>query len=138
VTRAVFDPNVLVAAALSPQGAPADCLRAHADGRFDLIVSERLLAELAAVLSRDKFRRYLSLDRAEQLVTALRRDALLHADPAVAPARSSRDPHDDYLLALALDQHAHVLVSGDTHLLELDSRELRIVGPREFLTLLPT
>ena len=49
--RAVVDPNVLIAAALAPNGPPADCLRAHADGRFELIVSELLLAELNVVPS---------------------------------------------------------------------------------------
>ncbi|HKI92225.1 MAG TPA: PIN domain-containing protein, partial [Gaiellaceae bacterium] len=61
MTRAVLDPNVLVAAALAPHGPPADCLRAHAEGRFELVVSEKLLAELGGVLAREKFRRYLSL-----------------------------------------------------------------------------
>ncbi len=137
MTRAVFDANVLVAAALSPEGAPADCLRAHAGGRFELIVSERLLGELAGVLARDKFRRYVSLDQAQRLVTALRRDALLCDDPTDPPPRSSPDPDDDYLLALAHAHHAHVLVTGDTHLLGLELPAPRIVTPREFLTLLP-
>ena len=137
MTRAVLDPNVLVAAVLSPQGAPADCLRAHADGRFELIVSERLLTELAEVLARDKFRRYLSHDQAERLVAALRRDGLLCADPSEPPPFSSSDPDDDYLLALTHAQQAHVLVSGDAHLLGLQSSEIRIVTPREFLALLP-
>lgn len=137
MTRAVFDPNVLIAAALSPDGAPADCLRAHADGRFDLIVSERLLGELAEVLARDRFRRYLSVDQAERLVAALRRDALLCPDPSEPPPVPSPDPKDDYLLSLAHVQNAHVLVSGDTHLLGLRLPTLRIVTPREFLPLLP-
>jgi putative PIN family toxin of toxin-antitoxin system len=137
VTRAVFDPNVLVAAALVRDGAPAECLRAHADGRFELLVSERLLGELASVLAREKFRRYLSLDQAQRLVAALRRDAVLCADPAGPPPVSSPDPDDDYLLALALAHDAHVLVSGDAHLLELRTAVLRICSPREFLSLLP-
>jgi putative PIN family toxin of toxin-antitoxin system len=138
VTRAVFDANVLVAAALSPTGAPADCLRAHSEGRFELIVSERLLAELATVLARDKFRRYLSIDQAERLLTALRRDALLVDDPTDPPPHPSPDPDDDNVLAIAHGHDAHVLVTGDNHLLGLQPHGLRIVSPREFLALLPT
>jgi len=136
VTRAVLDPNVLIAAALAPTGPPADCLRAHADGRFELIVSEALLAELTSVLAREKFRPYLSLAQAERLLAALRRDAILSADPREAPPVRSPDPKDDYLLALAHRENAQVLVTGDAHLLGLRSPPLRIVTPRDFLSLL--
>ena len=136
--RAVVDPNVLIAAALAPNGPPADCLRAHADGRFELIVSEVLLAELSTVLQRDKFRRYLSVAQAERLVAALRRDGILCADPRNAPPIPSPDPKDDYLLTLADAESAHALVTGDGHLLALSVPALRIVTPREFLPLLPT
>ena len=133
----VVDPNVLIAAALAPNGPPAECLRAHADGRFDLIVSELLLAELSAVLERDKFRRYLSLAQAERLVAALRRDGILCVDPRNAPPIPSPDLKDDYLPALASAESAHALVTGESHLLGLSVPALRIVTPREFLPLLP-
>ena len=138
MTRAVLDPNVLIAAALAPDGPPAECLRAHADGRFELIVSETLLAELTGVLAREKFRRYLSLAQAERLVAALRRDAILGAEPGEAPPVRSPDPKDDYLLSLAHNEHAQVLVTGDAHLLVLRSPTLRVVTPRDFLSLLPS
>lgn len=137
MTRAIFNPNVLIAAALTSTGPPADCLRAHADGRFELIVNEHLLAELTLVLARRKFRRYLSLDQAERLVAALRRDAILCADSPGLPSVPSPDPKDDYLLSLAQAQSVHVLVSGDAHLLGLRVPALRIVTPREFMPLIP-
>jgi len=137
LTRAVIDTNVIIAAALAPDGPPADCLRAHADGRFELIVSETLLAEITRVLAREKFRRYLSLSQAERLVGALRRDAILCVDPPEAPPVPSPDPKDDYLLSLAYRENAHVLVTGDAHLLGLQSPALRIVTPRDFLSLIP-
>jgi len=55
--RAVLDPNVLVSAAISPAGPPRQILTAWTDERFELIVSSALLAELAEVLARPKFRR---------------------------------------------------------------------------------
>lgn len=58
-------------------------------------------------------------------------------DPAVPPP-VSRDPRDDYLVALARATSAHVLVSGDDDLLDLDLPDLKIVSPREFLDLLPS
>lgn len=129
MTRTVLDPNVIVAAALNPHGIPARCMRAHADGCFELVVSERLLDELTRVLRRKKFRRYLSLEQAERLVEALRRDALVCLDPSDPTPVSSPDPGDAYLLALAFAERAHVLVSGDAHLLGLTPPGLRSVAP---------
>jgi uncharacterized protein len=136
LTRAVLDPNVLVAAAIRPEGAPAACVRALAAGRYELVVSPRLLAELSSVLRREKFRRFLTTGQGERFVDALTRDASVLADPP-DPPRESRDPGDDYLIALARTCRAHVLVSGDADVLELDLPDLRITSPRAFLGLLP-
>ncbi len=46
----------------------------------------------------------------------------------------STDPGDDYLIALASAERA-VLVSGDTHLLDL-ANEIPVYSPRQFLGLL--
>lgn len=135
MTRAVLDPNVLIAAAVAPQGVPARCLRAHSEGRFELVVSPLLLAELRAVLRREKFRPFLTVEQGERLVDALSRDATVADDPA-DPEPLSRDPRDDYLIALARAASAHALVTGDADLLELP--DLRMVSPREFLELLPS
>ncbi len=137
MTRAIFDPNVLIAAAIAPNGPPADCLRTHANGGFELIVSEHLLSELIAVLSRDKFRRYLSLAQVARLVAALRRDAILGEDPREAPPVPSPDPKDDYLLALA-----HSRSAGACHRRRPSPRQSACsshhLAPRDFLLLLPS
>ena len=136
MTRAVLDPNVLVAAAISPAGIPAACIRAFAEGRYELVASPLLLTELRTVLRRQKFRAFLALEDCDRLVDALARDAFGVADPS-DPPQVSRDRHDDYLVALARAAGAPVLVSGDDDLLELELPDLRIVSPRAFLELLP-
>ena len=136
MTRAVLDPNVLVAAAIRPGGSPARCVGAFAEGRYELVVSPLLLEELRSVLRRERFRSFLTVEQADRFVHALGRDATLVADPAEPPS-VSRDRGDDYLVALARAAGAHVLVSGDADLLELDLPALRIASPRAFLDLLP-
>jgi putative PIN family toxin of toxin-antitoxin system len=136
LTRAVLDPNVLVAAAITPAGVPAKCMRAFAEGRYDLVVSPLLLAELRTVLRREKFRPFLTLEQAERFVEALARDAAAVANPSDVPALS-RDRGDDYLIALARAAAAHVLVTGDVDLLELDLADLEVASPRRFLERLP-
>lgn len=135
MTRAVLDANVIVAAAIAPHGVSAMCLRAHADGRFELVVSPLLLNELQAVLRRQKFRPFLTVEQADRLVEALEQNATVVADAAPEPV--SRDRRDDYLVALARAAGAHVLVTGDADLLDLDIPDLMIAAPREFLGLLP-
>lgn len=136
MTRAVLDPNVIVAAAIRPGGVTAQCLRAHGDGRFELVVSPLLLAELRSVLRREKFRPFLTVEQGDRLVDAHARDATVTADPSDREP-VSRDPRDDYLVALSRAAVAHVLVTGDRDLLGVDLPDLTIVSPREFLDLLP-
>lgn len=133
--RAVLDANVLVSAAIGPLGAPADCLRAHAEGRFELIVSPALMRELREVMARPRLRRYLEHEQAEQFAAELEQDAVMGEDPPEPPA-VCRDPDDDYLLALARISEAHLLVTGDADLLATRTADLRIVTPRAFLSLL--
>ncbi len=131
--RAVFDPNVIISAALSPAGAPAGVLLAWQQGAFELVVSAALLAELERALSYPKLRSRVDERAAAELVDWLTRSATLAADSTDAPVGSA-DPNDDYLLALAAAEQA-ILVSGDKHLLDL-AEELPILAPAPFLALI--
>jgi putative PIN family toxin of toxin-antitoxin system len=131
--RAVLDVNVLTSALLSRTGTPARLLLAWQEGRFELVVSPGLLAELTRALAYPKLRRLIPASDAEAFVAWLPRSALLARDPAgPAPIRCV-DPGDDYLISLAADQHA-VLVSGDGHLLAL-AGEIPIRTPAVYLSL---
>jgi len=80
------------------------------------------------VLRREKFRRYVTVEEAEQYVAGLASHAEAVADPP-NPEQIARDPKDDYLIALACDAAADALVSGDPDLLVLDETEPPIVNP---------
>jgi putative PIN family toxin of toxin-antitoxin system len=132
--RVVLDPNVVISGVLSSQGAPADVLRALAAGEFELIVSQALLDELERALAYPKLRRHINEAAAAELVRWLADSANHAADPATDPPVHSRDPDDDYLIALA-SVHRAALVSGDKHLLALDG-EMPVFSPRTFVNLL--
>jgi hypothetical protein len=56
VTRVVIDPGVLVSAFISSRrAAPALLVDALLDGRFEMVVTPKLIAELTDVLGRAKF-----------------------------------------------------------------------------------
>jgi putative PIN family toxin of toxin-antitoxin system len=128
--RAVFDPNVVVSAAISPTGTPAELIRRWRVGEFELVVSDELLDELDRVLQYPKLRQYVDANEAGALIAALRTDGIQHNQPADPPPVRSSDPNDDYLIALATVSGA-ALVSGDRHLLDLPG-ELPIYSPADF------
>jgi putative PIN family toxin of toxin-antitoxin system len=101
------------------------------EGEFEAIVSPLLLKELQGVLRRDKFRRYVDLEFVEEFVEMLKAEATMAPDPVDPAPLRSRDPKDDYLLALAFHQKA-ILVSGDSDLVEL-SGGAPIVMPADLL-----
>ncbi len=114
-------------------------LRASAEGRFELVVSPHLLYELQAVLSRDKFRRYLMMVQVGEYLLWLRsQSTVVEHVPEGASAGATPDPDDDYLVALAVASGASHLVSGDGHLLDAQTGatgaiSTPILTPREFL-----
>ncbi len=132
--RAVLDPNVVISGLLSANGAPAQVLSSWQAGRFEMIVSPLVLEELQRALAYPKLRRHISAQDGEAAVRWLGAGASLVDDPIGDPPVRSSDPGDDYLIALASEQHA-ALVSGDRHLLGLEGR-IPVYSPRAFLELL--
>ncbi len=135
--KAVLDPNVLVSAAISPAGSPAaELIRRWRTGQFELVLSEELLDELSRVLRYPKLRPYIDANDADAMIAALRADAIVREQPRDMPGLRSRDPDDDYLIALAAASGS-ALVSGDRDLLAL-SGGLPIFTPAQFLEHLET
>ena len=132
--RAVLDTNVYVAALLSRSGSPARLVRALADGVYDAVVCPGLLAELEAVLARPKIAARVTSDDARDYIEWLKRVALVEPDP-VDVAGISPDPDDDYLIALARESGARVIISGDMHLLGLEDTDPRVLSPAAFADL---
>lgn len=129
--RAVLDVNVLVSGALAPSGTPATILRAARDGRFEMIISSLLMAELERTLAYPKLRRRLPPAAAAAFGAWIQTHGSLVEDPADPPPVRSRDAEDDYLLALAAGARAF-LVTGDRDLLVL-GEDLPILSPAAFL-----
>jgi len=101
-----------------------------------LLSSSEIAAKVRAVVQyphiRDKYQ--LSDDEIEQTITLLVHDALLVAGDADVAGSVPDDPKDEMFLACALDGQADVIVSGDHHLLDLEScRDIPIMTARQFL-----
>ncbi len=132
--RVVLDPNVIISAALSPDGTPARAFEHWRTGGFELVVSPKLLQELEGVLNREKFKDLVHPDEVVQLMSVLNSDANMIYDPAEVPEVRSADPDDDYLIALASHSQS-ILVSGDRDLLDLAGR-IPVYSPAELVRLI--
>jgi uncharacterized protein len=132
VIRVVVDTSVLVSAFIGhAEAAPSQVVSAWREGRFTLVVSPRLLDELAEVVARPKFQRWADQGRGSAYASAFAARAELHADPPSSPA--TRDPKDDYLVALARSSGADMLVSVDLDLLTADVIDVELVRPAKLL-----
>jgi putative PIN family toxin of toxin-antitoxin system len=107
---------VWISALINPYGTPARVVEAIISGNIVAVVSQRLLDELAAVLTRPKFRRWITVADAVAFVEALGGSADVHPDPQ-HPPRRVRDQDDDYLVALS-EATAAAIVTGDADLLD--------------------
>lgn len=132
--RAVLDVNVLISAAISPRGAPAQVLRDWGAGRFELVASPALIDELGRALAYPKVRRRVPEHAALAMAALITRSAHIVTDPPASPSLVPDDGDDAYLIALAAGTRA-VLVTGDRHLLDLPNRP-GVMTPRDFLVLL--
>ena len=131
--RAVLDTNVLVSALITPAGASARLLKAQRDGAFELVTSPLLLEELAEVLQRPKFRRYVTEAEARAYVEMVRVDSIVLDDPDSTMAGPEPvDPDDRFLVELARSVPVDALVSGDARLLDLRPA-VPVMTPAEFL-----
>jgi putative PIN family toxin of toxin-antitoxin system len=131
VLRVVLDPNVLVSALISPAGVPAQVIEAVLDGDIDHVASLRWLSEADGLAGRPRFRRWFGREDAEALIERLWVIAEIAPDPLGTEALT-RDPNDDYLVALARDCGCDLIVSGDADLVMLEG-PLEVLTPRQLL-----
>ncbi len=128
--RGVFDNNVLVSAVLLG-GVPRKAFDKILDNGI-ILVSVPVLLELADVLNREKFNKYVAHDeRMRFMVSFLKVAEMIEISGTII---ACRDPKDDKLLELAINGKADFLVTGDKDLLVLNPfRGVEIIMPREFL-----
>lgn len=131
MTRLVVDPNVFVSVLVGPaDSAPDLVFQAFLDERVEVVVCPALLSELDRVLGRPKLQARVTDAERREMLRRMRVVATVVPDPRDVVA-STRDPKDDYLVALAVRESADAIVTGDRDLLEADFAEPVVWSPRE-------
>ena len=85
--------------------------------QVQLVICDELLAEIQEVTSRPKFAKYFPKAEVESLIEFMQ--IIGESFEPTQDVKLCRDEADDYLLALAMEAHAHYLVTGDQDLLVL-------------------
>jgi putative PIN family toxin of toxin-antitoxin system len=138
VIIAVVDTNVLVSRYLSQTGVPARVLGRWREKAFDLVVSEKILAEYRRVLAYNHLRRlhHFTDDEITVLLDNLRGNARMVETTQLLHVVTD-DPEDDKFVEAAVVGGAEFIVSGDRHLLQLRSHQgVRVLMPATFLAVL--
>jgi uncharacterized protein len=131
--RVVVDTNILVSFAIRPNQ-DFERLFDYLAGHGVTLVSEETIAELFAVLSREKFRTYIPQDSAIDYVEWY---AGISESVTVAEnVAACRDPKDDKFLSLAVAGKADCIITGDSDLLDMVAYDgIPIYRAAEFLKL---
>ena len=129
--RYVLDTNVIVSALLFPESIPGQAFF-DARRRGDVLLSAETVKEIADVLRRPKFDRYVLPEERDWFLATLIGQARF-VEPTES-IRVCRDPKDDKWLELAVGGDAALVISGDADLLTLSSfRGIPIVTPAQFI-----
>lgn len=130
--RAVLDTNVLISGVIAT-GVPHDLLVRGFQDDYRIVASRETLAEFRETLLKypDKFG--MNESEVDREVATVRYFADF-VEPDISISAVDPDPDDDKFLEAAVAGDVAFLVSGDTHLLDLESyRGVSIVDPRTFL-----
>lgn len=134
--RVVLDATVYISAAITAGACNCIVVAFTRDAAFDAIISWKLLEEVYDVLTRPNRRFQFGIGLAGGYITALYHAGVLEPD-VPNPAQYTRDPDDDYLVALAINAKADAIVSDNDDLLELKvvrdgEREIPVLTSSQF------
>lgn len=129
--KLVIDTNLWISRLLLPGGIAARAVD-HALAWGTPLMSEETLVELADVLTRSKFDRYVSREDRQHFLRLL--GGIVRVIPITQRIAACRDPHDDKFLDVALNGEAQMILTGDHDLLELHPfHGIEILSPANFL-----
>ena len=130
--RVVVDTNLIVSGTTSTQSVPYHLLESWRNNDYILITSLPIIAEITEVLNRPEIKSYFSLTD-NQVQNVLK--SLENVTSGTTEIHIVKDdPDDDKLIAAAIEGSATHIISGDQHLLKLNTyQNIPILTAREFL-----
>jgi putative PIN family toxin of toxin-antitoxin system len=119
-------------------GKPAKITQLAEDGRIRILVTPDLLTEINRILDYSKLKVMLERSKIRKDVVLVKIAQISHVTQTRRTVRViAEDPADNRILECALAGKAEYVVSGDRHLLHLDSfKGIRILDVSEFLAVM--
>jgi putative PIN family toxin of toxin-antitoxin system len=131
ILRVVLDTNVLISGILFG-GKPRQIIELVIKGKIKAYLSPAILAEFKDVIARPKF------GLGHEVCFAITReieDIFSFVFPEIVIERIKVGPDDNAILECALAADAEYIVTGDPHLLNIDSfEEIRVITPSIFIS----
>jgi len=135
--RAVLDTNVLISSVIAT-GVPHEIVVKGFSSEYQIVVSVATLTEFRDTLLKYPEKFHMDEEDVQQEVETIRYFAEF-VDPDEEITAVEAAPDDDKFLEAAVAGNVDYTVSGDRHLLDLDSfRGIDIVEPRTFYDRLTT
>ncbi len=129
----IIDTNVALSGLL--WGGPPNQIHSWARDRvIRVLACSRTVGELKRVLQYSKFTDRLSVLKTtpEEALTYFLDLVTFASDPASVPSVIKADPFDNLFLALAVENRVPLIVSGDRHLLDLETFEnIQVITPSQ-------
>lgn len=128
--RIVLDTNVIISAVIR-DGKPRRLFRLGLDGKYEILLSKKMMEEISSVLQRSKFK--MTKDEVHHVVS------MLAVTSEVVTVTSSfkaikNDPDDDIIINTAYDGNANYIVTGDDDIRELqDFKGILVVSVDQML-----
>lgn len=128
IMRIVRDSNVIISAFLFG-GPPAEIIQLALKEKASCFISIAILEEIQAVLQRPKFK--LSASQVLYVIEQLH-DLCTVVTPKHHVHMIDNDPSDNMILECAQAANANLIVSGDSHLLDLKSWQgISVISPTD-------
>jgi len=136
--RAVLDTNIIVSHTLAPRGPIAAIFTYWIGKTFDLVVSEAILEEYEATLKKPAVQaHHHKSDAAIALLIRRLRTLAIVVTPTEPLTVVANDPDDNKIIECAVAGNADYIVTGDTHLLDIQAYQgIQILPPALFVPML--
>lgn len=134
--RIVLDTNVLVSGIMNPRGCPGRIIDFLASGTLEIVVDDRILDEYADVLSRNRFKKFITTSEVKEML-----EYLVHNSLRVSCTRVVKDmpDHGDIaFLETALTADVPLVTGNTKHYPKHAAQNCTILTPRQFLDAFPS
>ena len=128
--RVILDTNVFISGIFF-SGPPSKILKAWADQKFHLVLSQQILDEYQRV-SEDLSSKFPSIDIAPIIELITIHGLFIDTHGYTLPV--CEDPDDNKFIECAVASNCEIIISGDKHLSILSEfRGIAILNPRDFV-----